>query len=61
MVQVHAFLICNVFSCDMNIGKVFLKELILSTKFLSKHLHDKNGNEISFIYWEKFKWRHKNW
>ena len=32
MVQVHAFLICNVFFCDMNIGKVSLKEWILRTE-----------------------------
>ena len=26
IVEVHAFLICNVFFCDMNIGKISLKE-----------------------------------
>ena len=29
-------------------------------QILSKHLHDKNGNEISSMYWEKFKWDYKN-
>ena len=33
MVLVHAFLICNVFFSDMNVGKVSLKEWILRTKF----------------------------
>ncbi len=45
MVQVHAFLICNAFFWEG-----VLKGMNFEDQILSKHLHDKNGNEISSVY-----------
>ena len=61
MVKVHAFLICDAFFLWRKHWEGVLKEMNFDDRILSKHLNDKNGNDISSMYWEKIDWNYKNW